>query len=169
MKKILLLLIILPLLYMGAKAQNMQEDSSYRFYKITDAYHLYNDSTHNVSDFFKNGFIMQVVGDSSSALLLEKDLEEYLTVGSIQEIEKPKYANMENARYYKYPFKSKLYEDSKPAYVARKKIKGSYKEYGVWHYIWAFIFADNSELNVYTYKLTFDRMNEIMKKDSIID
>ena len=167
MKKLCVLVAIIPLLSFGLKAQKQgaTKDSA-TYYKITESYYEHADSSFNLTEYFDEGFITETDTDTGRILSIEEHLTTFLTYGDIERIKKPDYAENDSAKYFNYEFDGEVFDDSGPALVLKERVEGSYEKYGTWVYFWAFAFTDSSQLQMYTYQASEDVVMDYVHVDS---
>jgi len=151
MKKLFFFLIVLALGALSSTAQKESILDTVRVYRITECYYKTQDSTINLSNFFKKGLVTEVNMGSYIMLTIEKEWENVMSAGRITQIEKPAFAYIEDVNYYRYDIHSDLFYSEKPALFYKKLIEDSYEEFGVWCYFWGFRFRDQSELEIFAF------------------
>mgnify|MGYP006896935917 CR=1 FL=1 len=167
MKKLSILVFILPLISLSLNAQKamMNEDGTV-YYKITEAYYENADTTYNLTGYFRKGFLSVMESDTGKFLTIEEKLKRYLAGGTIKQIEKPESLENDSATYYRYDFDGFVFEDNGDALVLKEKLDGSYEKYGVCLHFWAFVFRDKTQLQIYGFKMPMDDVFNYMMADT---
>ena len=167
MKKLSILVFILPLISLSLNAQKamMNEDGTV-YYKITEAYYENADTTYNLTGYFRKGFLSVMESDTGKFLTIEEKLKRYLAGGTIKQIEKPESLENDSATYYRYDFDGFVFEDNGDALVLKEKLDGSYEKYGVCLHFWAFVFRDKTQLQIYGFKMPMNDVFNYMMADT---